>query len=111
MKERVLVFGAGVIGSVYAVRLAKAGFDVTVSARGERLAAIRAGRPQDPPRVTAEEETADVRLVEGPDPSQRYDLVLVIVRAGQVLDALKALGPCAGCPGCGGDRQQLLGSR
>ena len=31
MKERVLVLGAGVIGSVYAVRLAKAGFDVTVN--------------------------------------------------------------------------------
>jgi 2-dehydropantoate 2-reductase len=97
MKERVLVFGAGVIGSVYAVRLAKAGFDVTVSARGERLAAIRAGGLRIRNVFTVEEETADVRLVERLNPSERYDLVLVIVRAGQVLDALKALGPCVGC--------------
>jgi len=97
MLERVLVFGAGVIGSVYAVRLAKAGFDVTVSARGERLETIRAGGLRIRNVFTAEEETADVRLVEGADPSQRFDLVLVTVRAAQVLDALKALGPCAGC--------------
>jgi 2-dehydropantoate 2-reductase len=41
MTGRVLIYGAGVIGSVYAVRLAKAGFDVTLAARGERLEAIR----------------------------------------------------------------------
>jgi 2-dehydropantoate 2-reductase len=97
MKERVLVFGAGVIGSVYAVRLAKAGFGVTVSARGERLAAIRAGGLRIRNVFTAEEETADVRLVEAPDPSERYDLALVTVRAAQVLDALSALEPCGGC--------------
>jgi ketopantoate reductase len=45
----------------------------------------------------AEEERADVRLVERPDPSGRYDLALVAVRSGQVVDALRALGPCAGC--------------
>jgi 2-dehydropantoate 2-reductase len=95
MKERVLVFGAGVIGSVYAVRLSKAGFDVTVSARGERLEAIRAGGLRIRHAFLAEEERADVRLVEGPDPSCRYDLVLVTVRAGQILDALSALAPCA----------------
>jgi len=97
MKERVLVFGAGVIGSVYAVRLANAGLDVTVSARGERLAAIRAGGLRIRNVFTAEEETADVRLIAGPEPSEQYDLVLVSVRAGQVLDALKALGPLIGC--------------
>jgi ketopantoate reductase len=32
----------------------------------------------------------------GPDPSQRYDLALVTVRADQVLSALTALKPCAG---------------
>jgi 2-dehydropantoate 2-reductase len=93
MKERVLVFGAGVIGSVYAVRLAKAGFDVTVSARGERLEAIRSGGLRIRHAFLAEEERAEVRLVERPDPSDRYDLVLVTVRAGQVLNALAALKP------------------
>jgi ketopantoate reductase len=40
-KPRLLVFGAGVIGSIYAARLAKRGADVTLLARGQRLADIR----------------------------------------------------------------------
>lgn len=34
---RVLIYGAGVIGSLYAVLLAEAGINVTVYARGKRL--------------------------------------------------------------------------
>ena len=34
---RILIYGAGVIGSFYASRFAKAGLDVTVLARGQRL--------------------------------------------------------------------------
>jgi hypothetical protein len=36
-----LIFGAGVLGSVYAARLREAGHEVTVLARGERLAELR----------------------------------------------------------------------
>jgi glycine/D-amino acid oxidase-like deaminating enzyme len=43
MSAKMLIYGAGVIGSVYAVRFAHAGFDVTVMARGDRLNAIRSG--------------------------------------------------------------------
>ena len=38
---KVLVLGAGVIGSVYAGRLAQAGHDVTVVTRGDRLDNLR----------------------------------------------------------------------
>ena len=34
---RILIYGAGVIGSFYASRFAKAGLDVTILARGQRL--------------------------------------------------------------------------
>ena len=40
---RILVLGAGVIGSVYASELLRAGHEVVVFARGRRLADLRAG--------------------------------------------------------------------
>lgn len=39
---RVLIFGAGVLGSLYGARLAEAGNDVAVLARGRRLEELRA---------------------------------------------------------------------
>lgn len=89
MADRVLVCGAGVIGSVYAVRLARAGFDVTVMARGDRLEAIRREGVRIRHALLRDEEIARVRLLQGPDASQRYDLALVAVRAGQIEPALR----------------------
>ena len=40
---RILIYGAGVIGSFYASRFAKAGLDVTILARGQRLKEYEAG--------------------------------------------------------------------
>lgn len=91
---KVLVYGAGVIGSVYAVRLAKAGNDVTVVARGDRLEAIRDGGLCIRHVFLDQEERADVAVAEGPDPADSYDVVLVTVRAGQVADALRSAAAC-----------------
>lgn len=38
---KVLIYGAGVIGSIFAGRLAASGQDVTVLARGKRLEELR----------------------------------------------------------------------
>ena len=38
---KILIYGAGVIGSLYAALLAKSGQDVTVYARGRRLESLR----------------------------------------------------------------------
>jgi len=89
MSRKVLVYGLGVIGSVYAVRLAKAGFEVSVLARGERLAALRSGGLRIRNVFLDFEESAPVNLLETLDPSVRYDLVLVAVRSGQILAALR----------------------
>ena len=37
---KILIYGAGVIGSTYAVRLAEAGYNVFVYAREQRLQAL-----------------------------------------------------------------------
>jgi 2-dehydropantoate 2-reductase len=38
---KILVYGAGVLGSLYGARLKQSGQDVTILARGQRLAEIR----------------------------------------------------------------------
>ena len=40
---RILIFGAGVIGSLYGALLAEAGYDVSVYARGRRLECLTPG--------------------------------------------------------------------
>jgi 2-dehydropantoate 2-reductase len=91
MRKKVLVCGAGVIGSIYAVRFANAGFDVTVLARGDRLRAISCGGLRLRYANLRLEEQADVRCVESLDPAMEYDLALVTVRAPQIMAALASL--------------------
>jgi 2-dehydropantoate 2-reductase len=86
---KLLVYGAGVLGSLFAVRLHEAGHDVALLARGERLAALRRHGVQ-----LAEEDSPAVRrvpvpLVEHPDGG--YDLIAVLVRAHQVDAVLESL--------------------
>ena len=38
---RILIYGAGVIGSLYAALFAEAGYDTSIYARGKRLEALR----------------------------------------------------------------------
>lgn len=96
MDERVVIYGAGVIGSVYAVRLAKAGYDVTVVARGDRLRAIRDDGLRIRHAFFDEEEEAEVRVTETLDDSREVGLILVAVRAGQIESALRDVSRCDG---------------
>jgi 2-dehydropantoate 2-reductase len=86
---RVLVYGAGVVGQIYGGRLAGAGHQVTLLARGsalERLAACGvaldagAGASRAHPAVTG-----DVHR------DEPYDVVLVTVRRDQLYDALPVI--------------------
>jgi 2-dehydropantoate 2-reductase len=89
------VYGAGVCGSLFAVRLHEAGHDVSLLARGERLAALRRHGVQ-----LAEGDSAAVRHVPVPvvdHPAGGYDLTAVFVRAHQVDEVLESLA------GLGGD--------
>ena len=40
---RLLIYGAGVIGCLYATLFSKAGYDITLYARGKRLQALKKG--------------------------------------------------------------------
>ncbi len=92
---RILVIGAGVIGSVYSARLAAAGHDVAVLARGGR----RAQLARDGVRLRSPEAelTARPGLVPEGGPLPEADLILVTVRSTQ-LDAVLGLVAASGCP-------------
>jgi 2-dehydropantoate 2-reductase len=94
MKGRVLVYGMGVIGSVYALRLAKAGYAVTGLARGERLASLRSTGLVIHNVFLGDEETAAVEIIDLIPKHGEYDIVLVAVRSGQIRDALGQLREC-----------------
>jgi 2-dehydropantoate 2-reductase len=91
---KLLVYGAGVTGSLFSARMHEAGHDVSLLARGERLAALR-----EHGVLLAEGDSPAVRRVPVPvveQPAGGYDLIAVFVRAHQV-DAV--LEPIAGAEG------------
>ena len=88
---RILVLGAGVIGSVYAGRLLKAGHEVVLLARGERLVDLHAHGLILQDAESRDRTTLPVAAVSEPRPDDRYDLVVVPVRAEQLKSTLPVL--------------------
>ena len=81
---RIVVIGAGVLGSLYGARLAAAGHSVTVVARGNRLKELRRGPMlilNDEDGVTS---AVTVEAVSKLEPDDDHDLALVMVRADQI---------------------------
>ncbi len=88
---RVLAFGAGVIGSAYAGRLLQVGNEVTLLARNGRLAELRVeGLMLEEPLVETRTRF-DVRATDELSVTDTFDLVVVAVRAKQLLDTLPLL--------------------
>ncbi len=87
---RVLVLGAGVVGSVYAARLMTAGHEVAHAARGARAAVL--DREGVRLRTGDEELAARPRIVAADEPLPTADLTIVAVRATQLDGALSVLG-------------------
>ncbi|WP_437609183.1 2-dehydropantoate 2-reductase N-terminal domain-containing protein [Sorangium sp. So ce834] len=88
---KIAIVGVGRIGSTFAFQLARAGHDVTVVARGARLAQLR----RDEAIVTAAGERAAVGVSAALDEAAAWDLVLVTVLAHQVDEVLPALAASA----------------
>ena len=95
LSMRVAIFGAGGVGAYFGARLAEAGTELAVIARGAHLDAIRAdglrvdsvlGDMRVEPAITSA-STADV----GP-----VDVVLLGVKTWQVAEAMQSLGPLLG---------------
>lgn len=90
---KLLVYGAGVCGSLFAARMHEAGHDVSLLARGERLTALRREA------VRLAEEDGPVKRVPVPvteRPDGEYDLITVFVRTHQVDAVLESLAGVQG---------------
>ena len=86
---RILIFGAGVIGSLYGAMLAEAGYDVSIYARGRRLESlIRDGLLY---KSGGKIRKAPVRVLSKLEEEDCYDLILLTVRENQLHAALEEL--------------------
>jgi 2-dehydropantoate 2-reductase len=88
---RVLVYGAGVIGTLYAARLQESGQLVTVLARGRRLADIRTHGLALEDVVSGSRSATPVDLTERLAAEDQYDVALITVRRDQLASVMPSL--------------------
>lgn len=88
---KILVYGAGNIGSLYAAKLKNAGGDVAILARGKRLSEIREHGILLQEFVSGEETATRVEAVERLAPDDAYDFIFVILPRNRVNEVLPVL--------------------
>jgi 2-dehydropantoate 2-reductase len=81
---KILVYGAGVIGSLYAGKLQAGGHSVTVLARGDRLSEIRHYGLVLQDVICGDRMAIEVDTAERIAADARYDIALVTVRRDQL---------------------------
>ena len=95
---KILVYGAGVIGTVYAARLLEVGHQVTVLARGKRLGDIRHHGLVLKDVISGIQSTTPVTAIDQLADSDQYDVILITVRRDQLTSVIPALKTNHGTP-------------
>ncbi|WP_339289954.1 2-dehydropantoate 2-reductase N-terminal domain-containing protein [Paenibacillus sp. FSL W8-0187] len=88
-QDRILIFGAGVIGSMYAIKLIEAGFDVTLFAHSNRFKSLRENGLQYKEKGTV--RSIQVNVIDTLENDDVYDFIFVTVRYDRSESALLAL--------------------
>jgi 2-dehydropantoate 2-reductase len=88
---KMLVYGAGVLGSLYAARFHQYGYDVTILARGRRFDEITENGVILEGALSGERTVSRVPVVKTLATEESYDLIIVLVRADQVAELLPVL--------------------
>ncbi len=94
----IVILGAGVQGTVYAVRLAAAGHQVTLLAHPERAAQLRQGGASIQDLNTLRTSTKMLPVLDALPPGFNADLCMVTVRREQLETALADLVHASGIP-------------
>jgi 2-dehydropantoate 2-reductase len=87
----ILIYGAGVLGSLYAARLKESGQMVSILARGQRLDDLRKYGILIENPIVGKSTTTYVNVVDSLAPEDVYDLIMVFVRKNQLNDILPVL--------------------
>ncbi|WNS43371.1 2-dehydropantoate 2-reductase N-terminal domain-containing protein [Paenibacillus sp. MMS20-IR301] len=88
-QQRILIFGAGVIGSAYAIKFMEAGTDVTLFARSGRFRTLQEKGLQYNDKGTV--KSLKVKVIDTLENDDVYDFIFVTVRYDQAGSALPAL--------------------
>ncbi|WP_127549228.1 MULTISPECIES: ketopantoate reductase family protein [Paenibacillus] len=88
-QDRILIFGAGVIGSMYAIKLIEAGFDVTLFARSDRYKSLRENGLRYMEKGTV--RSIKVNVIDTLQNDDIYDFIFVTVRYDRSESALLTL--------------------
>ncbi len=88
---KILVYGAGVLGSLYAARFFQCGYDVTLLARGKRYDELTQDGVFLEGVISGERIVSRVPVCQTLEPKDEYDLIVVLVRADQVTELLPHL--------------------
>ena len=88
---KILVYGAGVIGSFFALKLKQGGNDVSILARGKRLEDLKKYGIVIQDDIFHKEYKTDINVVDCLKPDDKYDVVLVIMQIQQVNEILPIL--------------------
>jgi 2-dehydropantoate 2-reductase len=88
---RFLVYGSGVIGSIFAGKLINTGFDVTMLARNHRVEELKENGLILQCALTGKRELYHPKIIKKLDPEDIYDYILVVMQKTQVEAVLPAL--------------------
>lgn len=92
----ILILGAGTQGTLYGVRLARAGHAVTLIARGQRAAELRSRGAAIRNEVSSQSDVVHLPVLETVDRDLQADYCLVTVRREQIDEVLPSLAAAQG---------------
>ena len=95
---KILVYGAGVIGSIYSAKLFDAGFDVTLLARGSRYENLKEKGIVIKEAKTGNQTISKIPLTQRLNADDFYDLIIVCVRLEQIDSIVPVLNENKVCP-------------
>jgi 2-dehydropantoate 2-reductase len=95
---KILIYGAGVIGSIYAARLSATNGDTTLLARGERYDYLKKNGINLYNKLTGQKTISHLQLTRQLSPNDFYHLIIVAVRMDQWATVLPVLKENTVCP-------------
>ena len=95
---KILVYGAGVIGSIYAAKLYEAGVDTTLLSRGKKYENLKQNGVIIYDVLSEKQNISHIPLAQQLTPFDFYDLIIVTVRLDQLDSVIPVVKENLRCP-------------